>query len=302
MKEEAVLLPGGWWDPAGRLHRDAELSVLTGQDEEVLAQAGHQETASQVTQVLSRCIRRLGELSPVPADIVRQLLIADRDYLLLQLRQATFGDRVRADLLCPWAECGQRISIDFSIGELPVRESTLKGPSYTMTLSLPALTGCTGAGKPASGEVVFRLPNGGDQEALSGLLASNEARALTMLLARCIERIGDNADPGIDAVAALSGLARAEIEAEMQRVAPAVEREIETVCAECGRTFEVPVDPHRFLFGELRTDNEMLYREVHYLAYHYHWSEPEIMAMSRPKRQLYLGVLSGEIERMNSGG
>jgi hypothetical protein len=302
MDQEAVRLPGGWWDTAGRLQRDAELTVLTGHDEELLAQAGRQETASLVTQVLSRCIRQLGEYSPVPADVIRQLLIADRDYLLLQLRRATFGDQVRADLFCPWAECGQRVSISFSIGELPVRESTQKGPAYTMTLSPAALAGCAGAGERASGEVVFRLPNGGDQEALSGLLASNEARALTMLLARCIERLGGTAAPGPDAVAALSGLARAEIEAEMERVAPAVEREIEAVCAECGRAFGVPVDLHRFFFGELRTDNELLYREVHYLAYHYHWSEPEIMTMPRSKRQRYLDVLSGEIERMNSGG
>jgi hypothetical protein len=301
MEQEVALLPGGWWDPAGRLQRDAELSVLTGRDEELLAQAGGQETATLVTQVLSRCIRRLGDLSPVPADIIRQLLIADRDYLLLRLRQATFGDRVRAALFCPWAECGQQVSIGFSISELPVRESTQKGPSYTMTLSPAAMAGRAGAGQRASGEVVFRLPNGSDQEALSGLLASNEARALTMLLAGCIERLGGTATPGLDAVAALSGLARAEIEAEMERVAPAVEREIEAICAECGRAFSVPVDLHRFFFGELRTDNELLYREVHYLAYHYHWSEPEIMAMPRPKRQLYLDVLSSEIERLNSG-
>ena len=45
----------------------------------------------------------------------------------------------------------------------------------------------------------------------------------------------------------------------------------------------------------------MLFRsqEVHYLAYHYHWSEAEIMTMPRAKRAVYLGVLSGEIERMN---
>ena len=63
--------------------------------------------------------------------------------------------------------------------------------------------------------------------------------------------------------------------------------------------FSTPVDLHRFFFGELRTDNELLYQEVHYLAYHYHWSEAEIMAMPRTKRALYLDVLSGEIERMN---
>jgi hypothetical protein len=299
MDQTSVRLPGGWWDPAGRLQRDAVLTALTGRDEEQLSQLGCQETASLVTEVLSRCVRRLGDLSPVPAGVVRQLLVADRDYLLLRLRQVTFGDRIRADLFCPWAECGERMSVDFSIDELPVRESIQKGPVYEMTLSPTALGSGAGAGDLGGGEVAFRLPTGADQEELCGLLASDEARALTLLLARCIERLGEMAAPGVDAVAALSGLARAEIEAEMLRAAPMVEREIETACAECRRAFATPVDPRRFFFGELRTDNELLYQEVHYLAYHYHWSEAEIMAMPRTKRALYLGVLSGEIERMN---
>jgi hypothetical protein len=244
-------------------------------------------------------VRRLGDLSPVPAGVVRQLLVADRDYLLLRLRQATFGDRIRADLFCPWAGCGERISVDFSIDELPVRESVRKGPVYEMTLSPRALAGSAGAGDLGGGEVAFRLPTGADQEELSGLLASDEARALTLLLARCVERLGAMITPGADVVAGLSGLARAEIEAEMLRAAPMLEREIETACAECRRTFATPVDLHRFFFGELRTNNELLYQEVHYLAYHYHWSEAEIMTMPRTKRALYLGVLSGEIERMN---
>jgi hypothetical protein len=299
MNQTSVRLPGGWWDPAGRLQRDAVLTALTGRDEEQLSQLGRQETASLVTQVLIRCVRRLGDISPVPADVVRQLLVADRDYLLLRLRQATFGDRIRADLFCPWAECGERMSVDFSIDELPVRESAQKGPIYQMTLSPMALAGSAAAADLGGGEVAFRLPTGADQEELSGLLASDEARTLTLLLARCIERLGDRVTPGVDAAAGLSGLARAEIEAEMLRVAPMVEREIETACAECSRTFVTPVDLRRFFFGELRTDNEMLYQEVHYLAYHYHWSEAEILAMPRTKRALYLDVLSGEIERMN---
>ncbi len=299
MDQISVRLPGGWWDPAGRLQRDAILTALTGRDEEQLCQLGRQETASLVTQVLSRCVRRLGDLSPVPADVVRQLLVADRDYLLLRLRQATFGDRIRADLYCPWADCGERMSVDFSIDELPVRESVQKGPVYEMTLSAMALDASADAGDLGGGEVAFRLPTGADQEELSGLLASDEARALTLLLARCVERLGARVTPGADAVAGLSGLARAEIEAEMLRTAPMVEREIETACAECGRSFATPVDLRRFFFGELRTNNELLYQEVHHLAYHYHWSEAEIMTMPRTKRAVYLDVLSGEIERMN---
>ena len=72
-------------------------------------------------------------------------------------------------------------------------------------------------------------------------------------------------------------------------------------CAGCGRTFVVPFDIPRFLLGELRTDSQLLYQEVHYLAFHYHWSEHEIMGMTRDKRRTYIDVLADSIEVLNSG-
>ena len=87
----------------------------------------------------------------------------------------------------------------------------------------------------------------------------------------------------------------------MQELAPKVEQAMDATCAECGRTFTVPFDIQRFFFGELRTDDDVLYHEVHYLAYHYHWSEREIMAMTRDKRHKYIDVLAGAIEGLNGG-
>ena len=150
--------------------------------------------------------------------------------------------------------------------------------------------------------VTFRLPNGADQEAVSPLLDENEALALTALLARCIQGIGLVSPPAEEQIAGLSPLARAEIEAEMERLAPKVDLDMETSCPECGRAFVAPFDLQRFFFGELRTDSDLLYREVHYLAYHYHWSEREIMEMTRDKRRKYIEVLADEIERLNNGG
>src|SRR6185295_15378200 len=102
------VLPGGYFDPAGGLHREFELGTLTGREEELLARAGSARPAALVTEVLSRCLRRLGTYAPVPPEVTRSLLVADRQYLMLRLRQATFGDLVRANLCCPWPECGER--------------------------------------------------------------------------------------------------------------------------------------------------------------------------------------------------
>jgi hypothetical protein len=298
---ETGLLPGGYWDTEGVLHREFELAMLTGRDEELLVRGRHAQTASLVTSVLSRGVRRLGNISPVPEDVIRHILVADRQYLLLKLRQFTFGDLVRANVFCPWPECGRRVSLEFGVDDVPVEEARERAAVYRMTLS-PAACGAADSGQdPFDREVQFRLPDGADQEMLSPLLAENEAEALSRLLIRAIQRIGRFSPPSADRVLALSSLAREEIEAEMERLAPKVELTMDTACPECGRAFAVPFDLHRFFFGELRTDSDLLYREVHYLAYHYHWGEGEIMAMPRDTRQRYIERLADEIERLNDG-
>ena len=295
MDRNREILPGGYFDAQGTLHRDFELAALSGRDEEHLIQSNRLETASLVTAILSRCVRHIGNIHPVSEAVARQLLVADRQYLLLKLRVATFGNQVHANLFCPWTDCGKRISFDFNIEDVPIKESVDKGPFYQMFLSPAAI----GQSEAAEREISFRLPNGADQELISPLLKENEAKALTFLLARCIQRIGQIEVNGESEISILSPLARKEIETEMERLAPKVELDMEMSCPECGKIFVAPFDIHHFFFGELRTGVDMLYREVHYLAYHYHWSEREIMDMTVEKRRKYIEVLADEIEKLN---
>lgn len=291
-------LPGGYVDENGDIHRDVELIPMTGKEEELLAQNRGQGSASLVTIVLGRCLRRLGSIAPVPGDVLRRLLIADRQYLLLRLREVTFGDRVQATVSCPWPDCGKPVDIHFSTRHIPIEESVDKGPLYQMELSTEAAF--RDENNTYYREITFRLPNGGDQEAVSPILRENEALALSMLLERCVRGIGPFEDPGKERVERLSPAARMEIEKRMADTAPHVELDMGANCPECGRDFTVPFDLHDFFFGELRTGLDLLYREVHYLAYHYHWSEGDILEMSREKRHKYIEVLADEIERMNN--
>jgi hypothetical protein len=292
-------LPGGYVDRDGVLHREVELTPLRGHEEELLAERKLLDGAALVTIILSRCIYRLGNISPVPAELVRRLLVADRQYLLLRLRAITFGDQVQATARCAWADCGKKVDIDFSLQDIPIKESQAPGPLYTMQLSPEA------ACKDEAGEVyravTFRLPNGEDQEVVSPLMADDAARAFAVLLGRCIQSIGPWEQPGEALLRRLSPLAQQEIERQIEAVAPQVELTMEAQCPECGHGFTVPFDSQAFFFGELHTSRDLLYREVHYLAYHYHWSEQEIMAMPRDKRRRYIAVLADELEKLPYG-
>lgn len=298
MNKASCRLIGGYVDRKGVVHRDALLTPLTGQEEELLAGSGKGPTASLVTAILKSCIHRIGTISPVTGEVARGLLVADRQYLLLKLREVTFGDHVQTTIFCPWPACGEKVDIEFSIKHIPVVESTDKGPVYTVTLSPEAVF----YDKRGEGyaEIEFRLPNGGDQEALSAVMVENEALALTGLLERCIKKIGPVENPEKELIAQISPAARMEIENQMDKLAPKVNLTMGAKCPECGREFSLPFELQDFFFGELRVSRDLLYREIHYLAYHYHWSEQEIMQMPREKRRRYIEVLADEIERLNN--
>ena len=280
-------LPGGILDASGRRHREAELIAPGGREEELLATVGARETASLVSELLSRCVPRIGELRDFDPGA---LLVGDRTFLLLKLREMTFGEQVAAVVHCPYPTCGATVDVDLSIRDVPVRpiDSENFRVEYSDRLE---------HGDEPPLDVVFRLPTGADQAAVGPLLANNEAVALTALLARCLVSAEDT--NGAKAAEDLSPGMRVQLERRMEAVAPTVLLDFEAHCHECQRDFGLPFHLQDFFFGELRIHRDLLYREVHYLAFHYHWSESEIMDMPREKRRKYIEVLGEEIERYN---
>jgi hypothetical protein len=294
---QSFLLPGGYVDADCQLLREVELAPLSGRDEELIAAQQPIANPALLTVLLSRCVLRLGPVRPVSEDLARRLLVVDRQFLLLKLRQITFGDHVQATVQCPWEACRKKADIDFSLHDIPVRESEEKGPLYTRELSPEAAF--SNEHEEQYREVVFRLPNGEDQEAIAQSIEEDETKGLALLLARCIRRLGSLCDPGPEVLHRLSPLARGEIERHMEEAAPQIDLTLAAHCPECEREFVVPFDLLGFFLSECKTSRELLYREVHYLAYHYHWSEHEIMALPREKRRQYIALLADELRRVS---
>lgn len=290
-------LPGGYWDTNGSCYRDIDIRALTGREEEILAGQGAESTASVITDIISRCLVRIGPISEISKDIARGLLVADRQYILLKLRGITFGDRVQATVGCINPDCGSKVDIDFSLNEIPVKQIGVDSPVHSIELTEKS------ALKMPDGKVrrdiLFRLPDGSDQEILSPLIFRNESLALSMLLERCILQIGEIYNPPGEVISLLSPMARFEIEKAIESAAPRLDLSMSVTCPECRREFEIPFDLQEMFFGEFRDNLDLLHREVHCLAYHYHWSEREIMEMPKSKRETYIEILSNELERIN---
>jgi hypothetical protein len=294
--EGRFVLPGGYVGEDGTAHYEVELSAVTGEEESYLASLEPGASrAAMVTGLLARCVKRIGARDDVDPTLVRDLLVGDRDYLILKLREATFGDTLSCVLHCPDPGCGKPMSLSldpagFAFAGAPVRQRF-----FTLEVPVP---GRSERGTEAI-HVEFRLPTGGDQEALASLFADDPAAAEEELLARCLRRVGEC--DGIDRalVATLPEGVRGAIEAAMDQWAPLVELELEAVCPECRRSFETLLDFTTLFLDELTANLRSLEREVHFLAWHYHWSEQDILAMTRKKRQRYVALVQEEVDRLS---
>lgn len=229
MNENIFTLPGGYFYD-GCLHKDVQLKPITGRDEEMLAEAEGAGNEFATALIISNCIQSLGHLDAVSIDTARKILIADRDFILLKQYQLTFGDKVDAVLICP--ACDKKMDIDFFLSQVEVVEKNLGSQIFTMELSPLAAYEDEQGRKHRN--IEFRLPNGGDLEAVEGM--QNEADAVIKLLSRCVSRVGDQRmDENISR--SLTALARREIEEEMSELAPRVELEMDLICPECQHLF-----------------------------------------------------------------
>jgi predicted RNA-binding Zn-ribbon protein involved in translation (DUF1610 family) len=270
---EAIGLPGGLVLGEDRRLEDAELRPLTGRDEDWLASHPALPSAIAVTRVLSSCLIRIGDAKPT-RNLVRRLLVGDRDYLILQLRRLTLGDEFQAVFRCP--ACGGNLDVNFDAKDVPVSFR----PQVAADHSIPL-----GSAAEAERTVRFRLPCGADQEAVLGLDPNRGAEAL---LDRCVLDNG-----GIP----LSLSERDAIVDAMDHLAPQVDLELDLACPECGNQFVAPFDTTAFFFSEIKINGGQLLREIHSLAFYYHWSEAEIMGLPRDRRRTYLGLLSDALRQ-----
>ena len=294
------VLPGGYVADDGTLHREVELSTLTGRMEERLFDVPfHTPSASVVTVLLAGLIKRLGTLATVDAEVVKGLLVGDREYLIVRLRQMAFGSEVEAIWRCVNANCRKPMDISFSLAELPIERKAAPARFFTHKFSPVDGGGVVEAPGLDDCEVKFRLPTGADQEALAAIFHADPVAAIYQLLARCLQSGGGGRSPDAAEVAQWPEAARHELYETMERLAPQVAIELDLTCPECRTSFVADFDFTAFFLAEMTANARQLEREVHLLARHYHWSEQEILSLTRKKRRRYIELLQEEIERLN---
>jgi hypothetical protein len=236
-------LPVGFIDEDGRVHRTAALRKMTGHEEAILADRKLRHNGGLlVTELLTGCLRQLGDLKPVTRQVVSQLTSPDRNYLLLQLRKVTFGTELKAAYTCP--SCGETHHAMEDLDELPVREVNGGGvPQIVVELD----DGFEDRDGEVYTSMVFRLPVGVDEEKIAASSRENAARGTNALLTRCLVAVGEMPSQrreglGTRLISELTMGDRARIERTFRRDMPGVDLTRELECTFCGRSFTAALD------------------------------------------------------------
>ena len=194
------------------------------------------------------------------------LSLGQRDLLLLQLCQRTFGDRLEAYGECP--ECEERLEFSFScdlfLSDAPPHEITTK----TVTIQ--------------GADFDLRCPN--SRDAAAAAASENVEVAKKALFTRCTTA----AAGAILNIDSLPESIQAAIAAELAAMDPQAEMLLDLSCPTCGHGWQAVFEIVTFLWTEIRVRARRLLREVDALARAYGWAEGDILAMSEARRGLYL--------------
>lgn len=159
-----------------RWSREARVRELDGADEEAIAGAGG--WANVLDTLVVRGTLTVGD-EPMSTRLGDELLVGDREALILGIRRVTFGPVLDfVGLECP--HCGEGVDVAFALDDIPVVE--LADPEQT-EFEVALRRGAT---------AIVRLPTGADQRAVLAAKtvgATATARQNTLMIDRCVLRI-----------------------------------------------------------------------------------------------------------------
>ena len=263
---------------AGACAFEAELRGLTGREEALIGDCPARMTPAEcATELLATVTRRIGALEPVTREMAADLVVGDREQLLLALCHMTFGANLDLVATCQNEACG-------AVCEVPVQIADIIGERPTVACEVEYEI------RPIVPEgawrVRFRLPSGRDQERAAQL--ADPAAATRLLISGCVGEITNpagNLVSAADLPAALEPL----LSEAFQRLDPAAESTTEIICPSCGALNQAILDGFTILHAGL-TRSSGIFGDVYRMARLYHWSEAEILALPRTRRKRYLEV------------
>ncbi|MGC2637823.1 MAG: hypothetical protein WA294_11640, partial [Acidobacteriaceae bacterium] len=181
---------------------------------------------------------------------------------LAELRRRCFGPELRSWVACP--QCGERLEFQLDAAEL-AQDSGEELWSRTV----------------AVGDRRFRLPTSRD---LAAVVAESDAECASVrLLELCCETPAEGG--------AWSEADAEEVGEQLALADPLAETRLALRCSACSHEWEESLDLASYLWAEIEARARRTLIDVHTLASAYGWSEEQILALSEPRRAVYLEMV-----------
>lgn len=252
-----------WTERVSLQHRAGQPQVMR------LREPGGQDELSAQGVDTHAAVRLLDRLHDRPDFTVAELSASDRDRLLAAFYRALWGDRVLSSLDC--AACGAIYDLSFTLSALQ-RELAEKAQVSTVAETRTVTD--------ADGRLLY-LPDADEEaDAAAHGLAQGSARLFAL-----IDRDGQS-----DA----AGLCR-----QLEQIAPLLDVDLDTRCAECGESAVARFDLQSFALQRLLDEREAILNEVHTLAHGYGWSLPDILSLPRSLRRSLVQRCTGSGSQMD---
>jgi len=242
-------LPIGYLDADGRMHRRAVLRKMTGREEAVMADKRNRNSgARMITELLGSCLVRLGDLEKPGSRLAQALYSADRHYLLVRLREITFGPEMQGTYSCPTCQGASVLMEDLaSLEVVSLADGAL--PEDTV---VHLDDGYVDGEGDVHDTFVFRPPTGADEEKIAPAVRENASYGKNALMARCLKAIGDMPQPLVEALGTsifndLTLKDRAIIDRALNNGGPGIKMRRDILCDNCGRRFSATLDFSNFL-------------------------------------------------------
>jgi len=278
-----IRLPVGIADVDGRIVSEAWVSPLDGRTEIMLEHAERNAgLIAWVTTLLNNAVRLEGDFTNHNA---ARLSVADRDMMVCALRMLTFGPELWGIAQCPHTDCGSRLDVVFDL-------TTVKVPRINEQREHRA----TIERGPQKIDLLYREPNGSDQEILSRLLHHDPGTARYELISRCLIEANGIPDTTAKTLAGLPEDLVHDIDKAISEGITSFDWDLDITCSECSRVFASTLDIQAYFWEELQLTNEDFWKEVHQLAFYYHWSESELLSLTRWRRKMYLSHIRRHLE------
>jgi len=116
-----VDLPFGYVDKEGNLITEVEVLEIDGEIEDLLLSRST-DAAKKINGMLAGCLKRVGKNTKKSdfLDIVKQLTVGDRTFLLFTIRKVTFGDEYVVNEICP--KCSKDLTFTINLSDLEIKK------------------------------------------------------------------------------------------------------------------------------------------------------------------------------------